>query len=422
MSYLYFQVEAAVLLVVFYLIYKLIIRNSSQFLFKRIFILTSLLIAYTGPFIKIPIQKPQIVHYYQQLPAVIVSPALASSNTINHNYQFWVLVIISIVSFTALFFFVKQLIELFILIKTSSKKRDGDFYVIETCNQDAFSFFYYIFIGKVLPGNSRDTILKHEKIHARNLHSIDNLIVEIIFIMQWFNPAVWLFRKALKENHEFETDIKMLNSGVSMEAYQQLLLNYFFKTNDIRFSSFNYNSFIKNRIKMMTNMNFHAGKTRFLLAAVMCLFVVSVFSFKVETNLTNKVLTHDLKIETVTSLESQSPQPKTSKDDVPLLVPEQRAKFQGSEDVEVFHRYVMENIKYPADAVKKKMQGKVYTQFIVERDGKIKVVNVLRSSNYSILDDEAIRVIKNSPAWEPAKDKGKLVRMIFTIPIEFKLK
>ena len=83
-------------------------------------------------------------------------------------------------------------------------------------------------------------------------------------------------------------------------------------------------------------------------------------------------------------------------------------------------KYSMENIKYPEQAMKEGIQGRVAVRFIVEKDGRVSNVRLLRSVQPS-LDKEAIRVVKSMPKWTPGKHNGKPVRVRFNVPVMFKL-
>ena len=83
-------------------------------------------------------------------------------------------------------------------------------------------------------------------------------------------------------------------------------------------------------------------------------------------------------------------------------------------------KYIMENIKYPEQAMKEGIQGRVTVSFIVEKDGRVSNVRLLRSVQ-SALDKEAIRVVKSMPKWTPGKQNGKPVRVRFNLPVMFKL-
>jgi TonB family protein len=95
-------------------------------------------------------------------------------------------------------------------------------------------------------------------------------------------------------------------------------------------------------------------------------------------------------------------------------------KFQGSDDFTTFKNHVATTLQYPEEAVKKNIQGKVFLQFIVDTDGKVKDAKVVRSAD-PLLDKEALRTVSNSPVWEPGKQRGKKVAVQFTMPVVFKL-
>ena len=84
-------------------------------------------------------------------------------------------------------------------------------------------------------------------------------------------------------------------------------------------------------------------------------------------------------------------------------------------------KYIMENMKYPKQAMKEGIQGRVTVSFIVEKDGRVSNVRLLHSVQ-SALDKEAIRVVKSMPKWTPGKHNGKPVRVRFNLPVMFKLK
>lgn len=83
-------------------------------------------------------------------------------------------------------------------------------------------------------------------------------------------------------------------------------------------------------------------------------------------------------------------------------------------------KYIMENIKYPKQIMEEGIQGRVTVSFIVEKDGRVSNVRLLRSVQ-SALDKEAVRVVKSMPKWTPGKHNGKPVRVRFNLPVMFKL-
>ncbi len=85
-------------------------------------------------------------------------------------------------------------------------------------------------------------------------------------------------------------------------------------------------------------------------------------------------------------------------------------------------RYLSSNLNYPELAMENRIQGKVMVQFVVERDGNLSAVKVIKGKELGHgLPEEAMRVVSAMPKWKPAKQSGAFVRAYFTIPIEFKL-
>jgi protein TonB len=85
-----------------------------------------------------------------------------------------------------------------------------------------------------------------------------------------------------------------------------------------------------------------------------------------------------------------------------------------------FYKYLAQNIRYPASAVKDRIQGKVFLTFIVEKDGSLTDIKVIRSVSGDI-DAEAVRVLRSSPKWKPGIQNGRPVRVQFAVPIDFSL-
>jgi len=100
------------------------------------------------------------------------------------------------------------------------------------------------------------------------------------------------------------------------------------------------------------------------------------------------------------------------------MVVEEQPEFPGGN--EALMKYISDNIKYPADAVSKGIQGRVITNFVVEKDGTLTDVQVARGVDPS-LDKEAIRLIESMPRWIPGKQRGEVIRVRFALPVVFRL-
>lgn len=102
-----------------------------------------------------------------------------------------------------------------------------------------------------------------------------------------------------------------------------------------------------------------------------------------------------------------------------FMVVETMPEFPGGQAA--LFKYLSENVKYPVIAQENGIQGRVICQFVVNKDGSIVDVEVVRSGGDPSLDKEAVRVIKSMPKWSPGKQRGKAVRVKYTVPVNFKL-
>ena len=105
-------------------------------------------------------------------------------------------------------------------------------------------------------------------------------------------------------------------------------------------------------------------------------------------------------------------------DDAIFLVVENEPEFPGGEDS--LYAYIARNIKYPEAAKKEKIEGRVFVTFVVEKDGQVSSVKLLRDIGGGC-GQEAIRVVKSMPKWKPGTQRGKPVRFQFNMPVSFGL-
>lgn len=115
-----------------------------------------------------------------------------------------------------------------------------------------------------------------------------------------------------------------------------------------------------------------------------------------------------------------APLPVEEEDDSPVfIVVEEMPQFPGGQTA--MFKFISDNLMYPAIAQANGIQGRVICQFIVNTDGSISGIEVVRSSGDPSLNKEAVRLIRSMPNWTPGKQRGKPVRVRYTIPINFKL-
>ena len=141
------------------------------------------------------------------------------------------------------------------------------------------------------------------------------------------------------------------------------------------------------------------------------------------------IVTNDEKIETsvdfaefaedVEIIQQVAVEEENIEDDQPFVKVEQMPSFMGG-DLMTFRNWVMSKVRFPQIALENQISGQVLLSFVVERDGSLTNIQVLRTPDAS-LSDEAIRVLKSSPKWTPGKQRNQAVRVKYTLPIEFRI-
>ena len=145
--------------------------------------------------------------------------------------------------------------------------------------------------------------------------------------------------------------------------------------------------------------------------------VLNVVEDNVETE-TIEVSTEENETEVVIAAPVEAPV-EEEEEEVVFVVVESMPEFPGGQ--QALFKFLSENVKYPVIAQENGIQGRVICQFVVNRDGSIVDVEVVRSGGDASLDKEAVRVIKSMPKWKPGKQRGKAVRVKYTLPVNFKL-
>ena len=160
-------------------------------------------------------------------------------------------------------------------------------------------------------------------------------------------------------------------------------------------------------MKNAINRALAAKKTKVLFSALCLLVSISVCAG-------SKNVKSDGEATIATSLEADV------KPELPVLAPDSMPEFPGG--MSAMMTYLMDNVKYPADAKKDKKEGRVACSFVITKEGKVTDAHVVKSSGTESLDNEALRVVNNMPDWKPGKENGEPVNVHYTIPVVFKLK
>jgi TonB family protein len=404
---------------VVYLGYISLLRNEPGFRFNRIFLISGLLgahlVALTVWFPDlIPVQTEKSMNA-NTLYSIILQPIVVSNNgiTATESSSFPLLIYLTgmlLFAFRLLirflsFFRIRRLSEPSIY-HTSIRWTKG--------NISPFSFLNTMY----LPLNMKDNedleeIIRHEQVHIKNKHGVDLLFVQLLGIIFWFNPFVILFEKLLRENHEFEADKRVIESGILPEKYTHILLGQNKILSSIMIgNNFNYN-ILKRRLKMFYKKNspFTVFKAAIAVPAVAGLMIVLAISCSRNPS--------DVGVPPPPPPPPPPPVEASTQTNAEVYtVVEEMPEFPGGENARI--QYFGKNVKYPETAISKNVQGTVYLSFIVEKDGSISDTKIIRGISPDC-DMEALRVVNQMPKWKPGKQKGENVRVLFNLPLSFKL-
>lgn len=414
-------------LILFYALYKLVCTRDTFFRSRRFILIVSLVLPFILPFIDVREwlesrdRMIMLTHfdYSAVLPEIVVgSEAVETGNRVFVlsewiGYLYLAGVVVLLVRLAVQAFSLYRLI-----VRMPEKEING---VRIKCLNDPsgpFSFFGWIFMNPAaVKEDEISEILTHEMAHVKQHHSVDVLLAEMVSICCWMNPFAWLLKREVRLNLEFLADRKVMEAGFATKSYQYHLLGLAYNHKYGLSNNFNF-SHLKQRIIMMNKKKSNAtGHIKY------ALFVLPAFALLVAGNIScsqDASQTEDAKEEVVAPVSpeaKEAPADSTAKEEV-FMVAEQMPEFPGG--MKELLKFLQDNLKYPENAMKNNVQGWVIVQFVVEKDGTLTEFKVARSVDPD-LDAEALRVLQTMPKWKPGMQRGKIVRVKFTVPVSFKL-
>lgn len=414
-------------LILFYALYKLVCTRDTFFRSRRFILIVSLVLPFILPFIDVREwlesrdRMIMLTHfdYSAVLPEIVVgSEAVETGNRVFVlsewiGYLYLARVVALLVRLAVQAFSLYRLI-----VRMPEKEING---VCVKCLNDPsgpFSFFGWIFMNPAaVKEDEISEILTHEMAHVKQHHSVDVLLAEMVSICCWMNPFAWLLKREVRLNLEFLADRKVMEAGFATKSYQYHLLGLAYNHKYGLSNNFNF-SHLKQRIIMMNKKKSNAaGHIKY------ALFVLPAFALLVAGNIScsqDASQTEDAKEEVVAPVSpeaKEAPADSTAKEEV-FMVAEQMPEFPGG--MKELLKFLQDNLKYPENAMKNNVQGRVIVQFVVEKDGTLTEFKVARSVDPD-LDAEALRVLQTMPKWKPGMQRGKIVRVKFTVPVSFKL-
>jgi bla regulator protein BlaR1 len=278
-----FLFKVNIALVLFCLGYYLVLRHLTFYTLNRIYLVIAILFSTLYPNINLS----GFVQSHQQLTepvqTVILNWKAPAENFVKPLYQpnYWQWV--ELIFWAGVILFAARLImQLFSLYKLYRQSKPGQVHdhTVRLIRDDIspFSFWRSIYINptKLSPADLKN-VLEHEQVHVSEWHTLDILLAELSTIFYWFNPGVWLMKKAVRENIEFITDRKILQKGTDSKQYQYSLVSVSLATaSNTIVNHFNIST-IKKRIIMMNakrSSGYNLTRYVFLVPAVVALLLV----------------------------------------------------------------------------------------------------------------------------------------------------
>ncbi|CAM4176452.1 Peptidase M56 BlaR1 [Gillisia limnaea] len=290
-----YLVNSAACLAILLFFYKLLLENETIHQFKRFYLLGSVFIAFVIPFITF---KTYIEVSPDSLQQFSGSSILISETETASSFN-WSLILWGIYGIGVLIFSIKfsaNLIKLIIRIRQNPKLKNKNYINVLLRDKLApHTFFNYLFFNKEEFINKQipPEVIMHEEAHSRQLHSLDILLMEILQIVFWFNPLIYLGKNAIKLNHEFLADQAVIKNGMGASNYQKTLLAFSSNAQPSKLANaFNYSSTrltvfgktfsfgkfgqVKKRFKVMKT---HTSRTSFWVRSLLLLPLMALLFY-----------------------------------------------------------------------------------------------------------------------------------------------
>ncbi len=419
MMNLNYILEVTLCWLIFYGFYSLFLQKETFFKANRIYLVMSLLVGLCLPFININGQniEPTFVQTFQySVENINIQMELSEKVFPTFQEVLWTIYILGIFIFSSRllynFYLINQLLRTGVIVKKATHKL-----VISTENQPPFSFFNYLFISTDLLNKQEDSdkIIQHELAHIEGKHSLDVLLSEILCILFWFNPMIYLYKKNLQDVHEFLAD-SAVTKTTSIKKYGHLLMRQALPSVQLALSNYFNHSQLKKRITMMTKKESSRwAYAKFALVFPILIAMTIIFSaYNYPTNFS----TNDAGI-------SQTDPIYKEVDEMP--------RYPGCEDIEDKKEqqdcsnknlltFIYTNVKYPKAAQKAGTEGMTVVSFVVGKDGQLRDFKIVRDLENGC-GEAALKAITMMEAtkWIPGKKDGKNVSVLFNLPVKFKL-
>ncbi|WP_232731969.1 M56 family metallopeptidase [Confluentibacter lentus] len=449
-------IQVAAFQLVFLMIYDAFLKKETFFNWNRIYLLATALLSVFIPFIRLDAFKNTIPQQYiVNLPEVIIGNTPTNQNTIQletviiESKPFWTWENILYLGITlAALLFAFKIAKVILMLIKNPKSKFGNLLIINLLNSNAaFSFFHYIFLGERLNEKDKDAILKHEMVHVKEKHTFDLLFFEVMRILYWFNPMVYMYQNRIMTLHEFIADQEAVKHQDKSQYYQNLL-SQVFQTHNMSFiNPFFKQSLIKKRIVMLQKSKSKQINLLKYIMLIPLVFGMLIYTSSFAQNDDKVPQKEEQNLEELTPPPPPPPEEseETKKEkeerllklkekykdelEVPFAVIDKVPVFPGCENLasrdekmDCTSKSITEHIgkNFNTDmAVKLGLKGRQRINVIFKIDVDGNIVGVQSRAPHPSLETEAIRVINTLPKMVPGEHNGKKVIVPYSLPIMF---
>tara|TARA_R110001583_G_scaffold26142_3_gene94341 strand:- start:8874 stop:10487 length:1614 start_codon:yes stop_codon:yes gene_type:complete len=342
-----YLLKASGLVILHFLFYYTFLKNETFFKSIRGYFLIGLILVLTIPLIEIPIYAEQVV---SQLNSLNYSDLSIENLNVDQNSFNWIQLATIIYILGVGIFTLKFLIQLISLGKLLSKHKfikQSNYYFVETSKSvSPFSFFNIIIYNKTqFTIDELEQIINHEKAHVLQWHSIDTILAHLLVITLWFNPFVWLFKKAVQQNLEFLADEYALELAQNQQRYQFALLKTCSQTYCTSITNNFYNSLIKKRI-IMLQKNRSTKKSQWKYALLFPILVAFILSFN------TKIIAQEKKLIEVEEIDKLKVELIIDKNSTEETIKKEVQLFKKQFDIEISFKGIKRNSQNEITSIK----------------------------------------------------------------------
>lgn len=270
-----YLLESSVCLICLYLFYWLVLSREKFLFLNRAFLLFSVIVSLALPLVKVNISADMPLAVQALYDSAAITEVVPTNIDTGSNSLDWLSLIYWLGFLISLAILVAKIRNIRLRISRSHKERSGQLVLVDTDSQQTYSFFNYVFINKELrEGQLAASIIEHERAHAKGLHSLDVILIELVKTLFWFNPIIHAYLKSLKLQHEYIADahVTQLQGG----SYEHTLIKHALVIQGIPLSSAYAQPPINKRLKMINENKTNPMKKLKLITAIPLLAVLFI--------------------------------------------------------------------------------------------------------------------------------------------------